>query len=74
MSMESSKESLWGLWKTSSGWNDMSVRQSIIAIWWSLSFFGFCIEESAVITILAVANFAVASYCIVKYVPEPKDE
>lgn len=74
MSMESSKESLWGLWKTSSGWNDMSVRQRIIAIWWSLSFFGFCIEGSFVLLILAVANFAVASLCLVKCVPEPKDD
>lgn len=72
--MESSKESLWGLWKTSSGWDDMSVRQRLIAIWWSLSFFGFAFEGSLVLTILTVANFAVASFCLVKFVPEPKDE
>lgn len=72
--MESSKESLWGLWKTSSGWDDMSIRQRLIAIWWSLSFFGFAFEGSLVLTILTVANFAVASFCLVKFVPEPKDE
>lgn len=72
--MESSKESLWGLWKTSSGWDDLSVRQRLIVIWWSLSFFGFCIEGSLVLIILAVANFAAANYCTVKYVPEPKDD
>ncbi len=72
MSMKSSKESLLGLLKTYSGWNDMSVCQRIITIWWSLSFFGFCIDGPVLITILALVNFAVASYCIVKYVPEPK--
>ena len=72
--MESSKESLWGLWKTSSGWDDMSIRQRLIAMWWSLSFFGFAFEGSLVLTILTVANFAVASFCLVKFVPEPKDE
>lgn len=71
--MESSKESLWGLCKTSSGWDDMSVRQRLIVIWWSLSFFGFAFEGSLVLTILAVVNFAVASFCLVKFVPEPKD-
>lgn len=72
--MESSKGSLWGLCKTSFGWDDMSVRQRLIAIWWSLSFFGFAFEVSLVLTILAVVNFAVASFCLVKFVPEPKDE
>lgn len=72
--MESSKESLWGLWKTSSGWDDLSVRQRLIVIWWSLSFFGFYIEGPFVLIILALANFAAATYCTVKYVPEPKED
>lgn len=71
--MESSKGSLLGLCKTSSGWDDMSVRQRLIVIWWSLSFFGFAFEGSLVIIIMAVVNFAVASFCLVKFVPEPKD-
>lgn len=72
--MESSKESLWGLWKASSGWNDMTIGQRLITAWWSLSFFGFCIEGSLVLIIMALANFAAATFCVVKYVPEPKDD
>ena len=71
--MKASKASLLGLWKNQFGWDKMSLIQKVILFWWSLSFFGLCIEGPMVALLLGVLNFGAASYCVVKYVPEPEE-
>ena len=72
--MTSVPKELWQLIKSQTGWDGMTIKQKLITFWWSLSFCGFAVSGNLVVTALIVANFAASSYCVVKYVPEPKDE
>jgi hypothetical protein len=72
--MKASVMELWQLLKSQTGWDSLTIKQKLITFWWSLSFCGFAVSGSLLVTAIIVANFASASYCMVKYVPEPKDE
>ena len=72
--MKNVTKELWHLLKSQTGWDDLTIKQKLITFWWSLSFCGFAVCGSLFVTALIVANFAGSSYCMVKYVPEPKDE
>jgi hypothetical protein len=65
---------LWQLWKSQTGWSNQTTLQKLISCWWSLSFAGLCLGGGIIATTAVVTNFACASYCLVKYVPEPKED
>ncbi|MBR7029665.1 MAG: hypothetical protein IKI06_00305 [Prevotella sp.] len=72
--MKKVAKELWQLWKSQSGWDSQTLRQKLISCWWSLSFAGLCLSGGWLITTVVVTNFACASYCLAKYVPEPKED
>lgn len=72
--MKTAFKELRQLLKSQTGWDEMTIRQKLITFWWSLSFCGFAVCGGLLVTAIIVANFAASSYCLVKYVPEPKDE
>ena len=72
--MKETSKGVLALLKSQMGWDDMTIKQRLITFWWSLSFCGFAVCGNLFVTALIVANFAASCYCVVKYVPEPKDE
>lgn len=56
-------------------WKQMSVKQKIISVWFSMSpvLLALC-AESIKLTMIAVANLAIAAYFVVKHVPLKEDE
>jgi len=62
--------SLFSLWKQSVHWDKMTVKQKLISAWFSLSFVGLCLGgENLLVAVVVVTNFAVAAWCVMKYVP-----
>lgn len=62
--------SLCSLWKQSVQWDKMTGKQKLISVWFSLSFVGLGLGgENLLVALIAVANFAAAAWCVVKYVP-----
>lgn len=59
---------IWSVWKKSVQWDEMTMKQKLMSIWFSLS------GDNLVFTFLAVANYATAAYCCVKYVPMDEDD
>lgn len=72
--MKSTCKELWGLWKTSCNWDEMTIGQKLILVWWCLSFIFICGEGPFWIMALSVLNFGASTVSLIKYVPEPKDE
>lgn len=62
------------LLKSQAGYDRMSVKQLLITIWWSLSFCGFAVCGKWYVTLVVLLNFAAATVCVLKYVPEPKED
>ena len=74
--MEKNFRELWLLWKKSVSWDEKTIRQKLIAAWFSLSFIIVGISGNAawwVIT-LAVVNLCLSAYYAAKYVPVPEED
>lgn len=73
--MKKSLKELWSLWKKDVKWNEQSIKQKAISVWFSLSFCAIAIcSESLLWLIPAIINFGAAAYCTVKYVPLPDED
>lgn len=63
-------KSMCSLWEHDVQWERMSVKQKLITVWFSMSFVMLGIAGVSMwFTAAVVANFGVAAYCCVKYVP-----
>ena len=71
---KTTKTSVWKKVLDECGWSDWTIKQRLIVIWWSISFCGFCVMGPMWLIAIIVANFALATFCLVRFVPEPKCE
>lgn len=62
---------IWSLWKKSVQWDSKTVRQKLIATWFSLSMVGVGVMAcgNPLLSAMSVLNLVVATYFCVKYVP-----
>lgn len=74
--MKSLLKELWLLWKKSVSWDEKTIRQRLIAAWFSLSFIvvGISGNSKWYIVILTLVNLIKAAYYTVKYVPVPDED
>lgn len=72
--MKASVMEFWLLLKGQLGWESLSSKQKLIIVWWCVSFFGILVDASLIVLAILLANFASATFCVIKYVPQPKDE
>ena len=72
--MKESVKEFWQLLKSQTGWDRMTIKQKCITIWWCLSFCAMIsVFGKTIVTVIILVNLALSSYCLIKYVPEPKD-
>lgn len=66
---------IWSAWKKSIQWDEMTMKQELMSVWFSLSFVVLGASgDNLSFAFLAVANFAASAYCCVKYVPMDEDD
>ena len=62
---------LWSILYKSAGWDNLTKKQKLIAVWFSLSLsalLGFG-GGSLLFTVIAIVNFGLSARCVVKNVP-----
>lgn len=72
--MKETKEFFSNLLEEELQWERKTLMQKLMLVWFSMSFVVLCMSgESFMFALVAVANFAVSAYCVVKYVPMEDD-
>lgn len=72
--MKKSMKELWLLWKKQVDWDKKTLKQKLIAAWFSLSFPIAAICGGTILAVAGILNLAASAYYCVKYVPVREED